>query len=92
MASFFSFQNLKKSWHPSTIKNQERVWKAEQAKAEEERKIAEFQKERREEREQEELQRSVKDGKTANKLDWMYQVWTCRQMVLSTKQSHSYFA
>ena len=56
------------------MKNQERVWKAEQAKAHEDKKIEEFQREMREEREREELQRSVKDGKTSNKMDWMYQV------------------
>ncbi|CAL4176172.1 unnamed protein product, partial [Meganyctiphanes norvegica] len=69
--------NLKKSWHPSTMKNQERVWKAEQQKAEEDRKVAELQKELREEREREFLRKTAEDSgavakKDESKLDWMY--------------------
>lgn len=70
-------QNTKKAWHPSTLKNQERVWKAEQAAAEEQRRIAELQRERAQEREREELnklarQNSDKGGD--NRLSWMYDV------------------
>ncbi|XP_047476962.1 pre-mRNA-splicing factor CWC25 homolog [Penaeus chinensis] len=69
--------NLKKSWHPSTLKNQERVWKAEQQKAEEDRKMAELQRELKEERERELLQRTAEESgavekKGDAKLDWMY--------------------
>lgn len=69
--------NLKKSWHPSTLKNQERVWKAEQQKAEEDRKMAELQRELKEEREREFLQRTAEESgavekKGDAKLDWMY--------------------
>lgn len=76
---FFFFQNLKKSWHPSTLKNQERVWKAEQQKAEEDRKMAELQRELKEEREREFLQRTAEESgavekKGDAKLDWMYKV------------------
>ncbi|KAG0724063.1 Pre-mRNA-splicing factor CWC25 [Chionoecetes opilio] len=69
--------NLKKSWHPSTMKNQERVWKAEQQKAEEDRKMAELQRELKEEREREGLKRTAQESgaiarKGEEKLDWMY--------------------
>lgn len=50
-------QNLKKSWHPNTIKNQERVWRAEQADAAERRKLAELKQEISAERDREELHR-----------------------------------
>ncbi|KAI8638848.1 hypothetical protein BD408DRAFT_9785 [Parasitella parasitica] len=67
--------NLKKSWHPSTFKNQERVWKEEQKRKEEDRRIAEMKKELTEERQLQELQRMQEDAgtkKRSNKLDWMY--------------------
>lgn len=48
--------NLKKSWHPSTIRNQEKVWKAEQQDEDEKRKVAELQKELQEQRDKEEFQ------------------------------------
>ena len=75
----FCFQNLKKSWHPSTLKNQERVWKAEQKKAEEDKKMAELQRELQQEREREHLHKISQDSgmikKEANtRLDWMYKV------------------
>lgn len=70
--------NTKKSWHPNTFKNQERVWKAEQADAAEKRKLAELQHELNEERNREELKTiAKKSGLIANddgdrKLEWMY--------------------
>ncbi|CEP13659.1 hypothetical protein [Parasitella parasitica] len=67
--------NLKKSWHPSTFKNQERVWKEEQKRKEEDKRIAEMKKELAEERQLQELQRMQEDAgtkKRSNKLDWMY--------------------
>ncbi|XP_055595891.1 pre-mRNA-splicing factor CWC25 homolog [Uranotaenia lowii] len=71
--------NQKKSWHPSTMKNQERVWKAEQADAAEKRKLAELQQEINDERNREELQSIAKksglipdDGSGDRKLEWMY--------------------
>lgn len=45
----------KKTWHPATFRNQERVWKAEQKHKDEEKKMAELQKQVREEREREEF-------------------------------------
>lgn len=50
-------QNLKKSWHPQTMKNIERVWKAEQKHEAEVKKIEELQKELREERAREDITR-----------------------------------
>ncbi|CAH0404940.1 unnamed protein product [Chilo suppressalis] len=67
--------NSKKSWHPNTMKNQERVWKAEQAAAEEKKRISELQRERAEERDRAELnqmaQRSA-NNYGDNRLNWMY--------------------
>ena len=40
----------KKTWHVTNFSNQEAVWKAEQAKAEEQRKLEEWKKKREEER------------------------------------------
>ncbi|KAL1926509.1 hypothetical protein VTP01DRAFT_5630 [Rhizomucor pusillus] len=67
--------NLKKSWHPATLKNQERVWKEEQKHAEEQRKIEQMKKELMEERQLQELQRLQEDAgqrKRSDRLDWMY--------------------
>ncbi|XP_063529317.1 pre-mRNA-splicing factor CWC25 homolog [Cydia strobilella] len=69
--------NSKKSWHPNTIKNQERVWKAEQASAEEKKRILELQRERAEERDRAELNDLAKraagaSGANDNRLHWMY--------------------
>lgn len=68
---------MKKSWHPHTIKNQERVWRAEQADAAEKRKLAELQKEISDERSREELKRigqtsGVLAATDEKKLEWMY--------------------
>ncbi|XP_060704591.1 pre-mRNA-splicing factor CWC25 homolog [Hemiscyllium ocellatum] len=69
--------NLKKSWHPQTLKNVERVWKAEQKHEAEKKKIEELQRELREERAREEMQRYAEDSgalkKKSDRLDWMYQ-------------------
>jgi len=66
--------NLKKSWHPLTYQNQERIWKEEQNALEEKKKLDQLRKELEEERQIQELQR-LKDAKRAKKtdrLDWMY--------------------
>ncbi|XP_054851562.1 pre-mRNA-splicing factor CWC25 homolog isoform X2 [Eublepharis macularius] len=69
--------NLKKSWHPQTLRNVEKVWKAEQKHEAERKKIEELQRELREERAREEMQRYAEDvgavKKKDEKLDWMYQ-------------------
>ncbi|EDW54037.1 pre-mRNA-splicing factor CWC25 homolog [Drosophila sechellia] len=73
--------NLKKSWHPHTMKNQERVWKAEEQAKMEERKLQDLRKEINEERDREELRRlGESSGVLSNnggaageaKLEWMY--------------------
>ncbi|XP_032934786.1 pre-mRNA-splicing factor CWC25 homolog [Catharus ustulatus] len=69
--------NLKKSWHPQTLRNVEKVWKAEQKHEAERRKIEELQRELQEERAREEMQRYAEDmgtvRKREEKLEWMYQ-------------------
>ncbi|XP_056227882.1 pre-mRNA-splicing factor CWC25 homolog [Seriola aureovittata] len=69
--------NLKKSWHPQTMKNIERVWKAEQKYEAERKKIEELQKELKEERAREEMTKYAEDSgaikKKDDRLDWMYQ-------------------
>ncbi|XP_070779862.1 pre-mRNA-splicing factor CWC25 homolog [Enoplosus armatus] len=69
--------NLKKSWHPQTMKNIERVWKAEQKHEAERKKIEELQKELKEERTREEMTRFAEERgsikKKDDRLDWMYQ-------------------
>lgn len=54
-------QNLKKSWHPQTMKNIERVWKAEQKHEAERKKIEELQKELKDERTREEMTRFAEE-------------------------------
>nr|XP_057932201.1 pre-mRNA-splicing factor CWC25 homolog [Doryrhamphus excisus] len=75
--------NLKKSWHPQTMKNIERVWKAEQKYESERKKIEELQKELKNERAREEITRyAVETGaikKKDDRLDWMYQ-GACNQV------------
>ncbi|XP_054460693.1 pre-mRNA-splicing factor CWC25 homolog [Anoplopoma fimbria] len=69
--------NLKKSWHPQTMKNIERVWKAEQKHEAERKKIEELQKELKDERAREEITRFAQEAgsikKKDDRLDWMYQ-------------------
>ncbi|XP_030000460.1 pre-mRNA-splicing factor CWC25 homolog isoform X1 [Sphaeramia orbicularis] len=69
--------NLKKSWHPQTMKNIERVWKAEQKYEAERKKIEELQKELKDERAREEMTRYAEETgaikKKDDRLDWMYQ-------------------
>ncbi|CAH2231770.1 pre-mRNA-splicing factor CWC25 homolog isoform X2 [Pararge aegeria] len=70
--------NTKKAWHPSTLKNQERVWKAEQAAAAEQKRILELQRERAQERDREDLNKLARQnsdviaGTSDNRLSWMY--------------------
>ncbi|KNE66122.1 hypothetical protein AMAG_19348 [Allomyces macrogynus ATCC 38327] len=69
--------NLKKSWHPQTMRNQERIWKEEQKALEEQRKLQQLQKELAEERAKQELvELQEKAGlvKRSNRIEWMYAV------------------
>lgn len=70
-------KNLKKSWHPNTLKNQKRVYEAEQANAAEKKKLRELQHEIQNERNLEDLKRiGQSSGVLANdnskRLEWMY--------------------
>lgn len=68
--------NLKKSWHPSTFHNLEKVWKAEQRHESEQKKIAQLQQELQEERAREEMQRTAIDAgvikQKDDRVDWLY--------------------
>ena len=67
---------MKKSWHPQTFKNIERVWKAEQRALAEKRKIEQLKKELAQEKSREEAEMAaVESGyaQESTKLEWMYQ-------------------
>lgn len=67
--------NMKKSWHPALLVNQDKVWQAEKKASEEKKALRQLQKERDEERQLAELQRmqEAQTGKKrVEKLDWMY--------------------
>ncbi|XP_054745248.1 pre-mRNA-splicing factor CWC25 homolog [Anastrepha obliqua] len=68
--------NLKKSWHPHTMKNQEKVWKAEQAKSQEDKKLKDLRREMEEEKTREELKQIGRNSgilpQEDKKLEWMY--------------------
>eukprot|EP01084_Bolivina_argentea_P240782 404382_1 len=62
----------KKSFNPTNIKNQEKVWLAEKAHDEEQKRLEEFQKQITEEREIRELQ-ELQGGTREDRIDWMYE-------------------
>ncbi|KAI1630070.1 Pre-mRNA splicing factor-domain-containing protein [Exophiala viscosa] len=67
--------NLKKSWHPSLMTNQKKVWEEEKKALDERKKIDQIMKERAEERqlqELEDLQESAGGKKRQARVDWMY--------------------
>ncbi|KIM47783.1 hypothetical protein M413DRAFT_439454 [Hebeloma cylindrosporum] len=67
--------NMKKSWHPLLLKNQERVWLEEKKSLEEKKKLDQLRKEKEEERQLQELQRLQEEQtgkKRTEKLEWMY--------------------
>lgn len=68
--------NMKKHFHPLTMENLERVWKAEEKKRVEEERIVQMKQELAEERQREAYQKqAVESGlqkKKEEKLDWMY--------------------
>ncbi|KAJ7070843.1 hypothetical protein C8F01DRAFT_1206514 [Mycena amicta] len=69
--------NMKKSWHPLLLKNQERVWQEEKKALEEKKKLDQLRKERDEERQMQELER-LQEEKTGKKrqerLEWIKRV------------------
>jgi len=67
--------NMKKSWHPLLMKNQERVWLEEKKALEEKKKLDQLRKEKEEERQLADLQRMQEEQtgkKRHERLDWMY--------------------
>jgi len=67
--------NMKKSWHPLLLKNQERVWLEEKKALGEKKKLDQLRKELEEERQLQELQRLQEEQtgkKRTEKLEWMY--------------------
>lgn len=61
---------MKKSWHPSTFANLEKVWKAEHKHDTEQKKIAQLQQELKEERVREEMQTAVDAGAVKSVRGW----------------------
>ncbi|RKP15213.1 Pre-mRNA splicing factor-domain-containing protein [Piptocephalis cylindrospora] len=67
--------NFKKSFHPLTFRNQERIWKEEHKAEEEQKKLEQLRKELEEERQLQALQKLQEDRgqrKKSERLDWMY--------------------
>ncbi|XP_049964720.1 pre-mRNA-splicing factor CWC25 homolog isoform X1 [Schistocerca serialis cubense] len=69
--------NLKKSWHPSTTRNIEKVWKAEQRHDEEQKRINDLRREIIAEKDKEDIkkyaeEKGVIEKKNEHKLEWMY--------------------
>ncbi|KAJ2593888.1 RNA-splicing factor [Coemansia sp. RSA 1804] len=66
--------NMKKSWHPQTLANQRRVAEEKRKAEEEAKRVARIQKELREERQREEMDRlnASVTQKSNNRLEWMY--------------------
>jgi hypothetical protein len=68
--------NLKKSWHPGTFKNRETIWKAQQAAAEEARKVEQLKREMIEEQKVIDMRKLQEDAglikKTGDRIEWMY--------------------
>mmetsp|Transcript_27178 Transcript_27178/g.33936 ORF Transcript_27178/g.33936 Transcript_27178/m.33936 type:complete len:421 (-) Transcript_27178:215-1477(-) len=66
----------KKGFHPSNLRNTEKIWKAEQEAEKEKRRLDEFKKQLAEEREileLEELQEKLGTRSKSSKMDWMYE-------------------
>lgn len=67
--------NMKKSWHPLLIRNQEKVWMEEKKALEERKRIEQIKKEIEEERQLQELQKLQEASggkKRVERLNWMY--------------------
>ncbi|KAJ1537288.1 hypothetical protein HK096_008813 [Nowakowskiella sp. JEL0078] len=67
--------NLKKSWHPGTIRHQEKVWKLEKKAEDERKKFEQLRMEKEQERQRmelQELQRSQGVKTSLDRVDWMY--------------------
>ncbi|EEB08821.1 complexed with Cdc5 protein Cwf25 [Schizosaccharomyces japonicus yFS275] len=69
--------NMKKSWHPLLMRNQEKVWKDEQMHKEEQKRVEQLRREIEEERQLLELQRlqeAAGGKKRRDIVEWMYAV------------------
>ncbi|KAL2312682.1 Pre-mRNA-splicing factor cwf25 [Schizosaccharomyces pombe] len=69
--------NMKKSWHPLLMRNQEKVWKDEQAHKEEMKRVEQLRREIEEERqllELHRLQEAAGGKKRKDRVEWMYAV------------------
>ncbi|XP_041467016.1 pre-mRNA-splicing factor CWC25 homolog [Lytechinus variegatus] len=68
--------NMKKSWHPQRLDNQEEVWKREMKEKKERQKMIELKRQLQEERDLEEMKKRGEDSGTLKKkkdrVDWMY--------------------
>lgn len=70
--------NLKKSWHPMTVRNQEIVWKLEQQQQDEDKKVKQYQKELQREKQIQDLKKLQVDtglihpSAATEKMEWMY--------------------
>ena len=63
----------KKSWHTGSMQHMEKVWKAEQRKLEEDKKVEELRRQKEKERQMHELLDAQTGGrKRVERLDWMY--------------------
>ncbi len=70
---------MKKAWHPRTITNIEKVWKAEEEQREQQRRSLELKKKLEEERYHEELKRKqvelgILPQSSLDRLDFIYEV------------------
>ena len=68
--------NLKKSWHPHLMKNQQRVWEEEKKALDERKRTEQRIRELKEERAKEEIEKKLEaagNRRRVDRVDWMYQ-------------------
>ncbi|TPX32502.1 hypothetical protein SmJEL517_g04401 [Synchytrium microbalum] len=85
--------NLKKSWHPATLRNIEKVWKLERKADDEKKKLDQLRKEKEEERqlaELQELQEAAGLRKRSERLDWMYAAGPSGNASLVAEEKEAY--
>ncbi|KAG5514018.1 hypothetical protein PMAC_000640 [Pneumocystis sp. 'macacae'] len=85
--------NMKKSWHPLLIRNQEKVWMEEKKALEERKRIEQIKKEIEEERQLQELQKLQEASggkKRVERLDWMYAAPHLSSDLRTTEEMEAY--
>ncbi|TPX46133.1 hypothetical protein SeMB42_g00756 [Synchytrium endobioticum] len=85
--------NLKKSWHPATLRNIEKVWKLERKAEDEKKKLDQLRKEKEEERQLAELQALQEAAglrKRSERLDWMYAAGPSGSASLVAEEKEAY--